>query len=251
MTIGLEWKNNSSSLVVSTERYGLMYIGNATFTGSAKPESYKQIGYNGAGYSGTGDTFYVYTISSYTQPVPFIQLLGNFYAITSVEYLGGTSWQIVVGAGSWSSTPIIKCFAKINGAGGAGYGIRCFDASGNRTWDSTENMLVMARKDVWSAASDSTSSTMSQSVTMTGISNPYIMSSSQTSIAAVRASGTPVGGLYTMNDYIAGWSWNSGTGALTRGTTAIRTATWKDDSRIFYNLLQDCRSYILSGDLYP
>lgn len=250
MSFGLEWRNNSSALVVSAERYGMVFIGNATFTGTEKPEAYKRIGQSGTGYTAVvGDKFYIYQISSATAPIAFIQLLGNYFSISSIEYVSGTTWNIVVASSNWATVPVVKCFAKLQGAGGAGYGIRTYDASGARMWDSTENMLVMARRDIWTAASDNTSSVMQQTISLTGISNPYIMSTDQCNLAAVRASGSPVGGLYTMSDYIAGWAW-IGSNTLSRGTTACKVAEWKDDSRIFYNTLLATRSYIISGDLY-
>lgn len=249
MAFGVEWKNNSSALVVSTEKYGLASIGNATYTGVEKPEAYKQIGYGGAGYSGVGEKFYIYTIESSSTPVVFLQLLTSYFAVTSIEYMGGTSWQIVVGGGNWATVPAMKCFARLVGPGGSGFGARFYDAAGNRTWDTTAAMLVMARRDIWAAASDSTSATMQQTISMTDVPNPFIMSSAQCSIAAVRASGSPVGGLYTMNDYIAGWALLPG-GTLSRGTTAVRTSTWRDDSRIFYNTLPACRTYLINGNLY-
>lgn len=254
MAFGIQWINNSGAVAISSDKYGLAYLGQATYTGTAKSDAYTSIGSGGTGgyVAGVKDPFYIYTIVSPTLPLVFIQLLSvtQYFAVCSVTNTGGNNWEIVVGGNNWSTVPILKCFGRLSGPGSPGMGLRVKDAAGERCWDSTENMLVMRRRDNWASASNSSTTALLQSVVVSGLSSPYLMAANEPRLCATRASA-PSGSVYTITEYISGWAWEASTSTLYRRSTGVVADKYLEDFNLNNNSLPADRSFLISGDEYP
>jgi hypothetical protein len=251
MAYGLEWRNAAGALTISSEQYGLVSIGNATYAGAGASGPFYEFGSGGdGGWIDYPSPFRVYNITSVGTPLVFLQLINGYYFIVcSITNTSGNNWQITVAGNNWSATPILKCFSRLQGPGGSGYGLRVFDAFGNRTWDTTELMLVMNRRDVWAADSNGTNSTISQSV-VAGISAPYLFSLAETYVASDYCDGTTVGVYYTIKAYISGWTVD-GSNNISRISQAIYVGSYRDSGYRTDNNFRADRSYVIAGAKYP
>lgn len=251
MSFGVKWITNAGAVAISTDSYGLIFIGNATKTATQKPDAFCQMGGGGDGgwVAGTASPFYVYTIVSVDTPLVFLQLLVNqYFSVCSVTRTTGNNWEIIVGGNNWSTVPILKCFSNLQGVGGAGVGLKVFDAAGKRTWDSNENMLVMKRRDAWAAASNGSATAITQSVS-SSIANPYILTLSEPYLSSTYSDGTTSGVFYTMKTYIQGW-YRDASNNIYRVSAAIPCGDYRDSTFGINNNLNADRSYLIDGSQY-
>jgi hypothetical protein len=250
MAFGVSWQNSTGKIAISSDYYGMAFLGNATFTGTTKPDAYTQFGGGGFGgyIAGAKDPFYVYTITSNYPPVAFVQLLANRFRVCSIQNTTGTTWEIVVAGNNWSTTPIIKCFARLYGGGAlSGFGLRVWDAAGVRTWDTTEKMLVCKQRIDWTASNNTTTTALQESVALTGFTAPYVMSLKEARISATYNSGTAPN--VTVTEYIMGFSGSAGT--VTRQTNGIKCDAYSNDAFTGNsNVLVADRMYVIEGNNY-
>lgn len=251
MAYGVKLVNNSGSVVISSDSYGLGFIGNATFTGVQKPLSYSQTAGANTYTAGSADPFYAYQITSVYAPVAFTPVIGGFrYVVTSISNVGGNTWEIVVGstAAGFITPPVIKCFARLAGPGSPGWGLRVFDAAGNRTWDTTANMLIIKQRDDWPAYFANESGGRVETIALSGFTNPYVLHRSYSGVSGV-SSVSVGGGRFEITDSTAGWSGTATT--LSRTARGVTLGKYRDDGNPSYNRLPADRSYVIEGNNYP
>lgn len=248
MAYGVSIENDAGRVVISNAQYCTAFIGNATFTGTAKPLSYSAFGVTPI--SGSGDPFYIYQINSVYPPMAFLQLTDARFLICSIQNVGGNTWEIVVGGPNWSSIPTIKCFARLVGQGGPGTGLRVRDNAGNRTWDSTEKMMIIRRKLDFAQAVNTSPEDIHQEAALTGVAAPYLMSSSgiNTPLLNGRDFVTGPGSQNTISVYAAGWALVDG--VLSRSSRSMRAYRYLDDTTQRDNTLGADRCYIINGNEY-
>lgn len=253
MAYGLSWINNAGKIAISSDYYGLMFVGNATFTSAVKSDAFSQINPDpplGGYVAGARDDFHVYTLVSAAPPICFLQVTNGAFAVCAVTNTGGNNWQIVVGGSGWTTPPIIKCFARVPATGGTGgYGLRVFDANGVPTWDSTAPMLVLKQRDSWAAFSDLTGNQVTQSITLSGFTAPYVLSLAQAQVSNTQNSPIDGQGMYTMTESISGWSGSATT--LQRRSLDIIASKYKTDAPIKFNELPATVTYLIDGSKYP
>ena len=248
---GIQLANDSGIATISSEVFGYAFVGNAVYQGVAQADSYSQIGSPAFGFVvGVSDKFYQYIVTSPVAPLCFIQAIGNtsYFRVCSVRNLNASQWEIIVGGNNWTTAPIIKCFSKLQGPGGGGYGMRLFNSAGQRTWDTTAQMLSVSTVFDWAAvAANNTSLGIVQSVTHS-ISNPYVMSLVAPTVTGM--SSTTQAGIhsYRNNEYISGFALDGTT--LRRTSRAIKSDAYDDDFGYNNNFLLDDRTYLINGNFY-
>jgi hypothetical protein len=251
-TFGIQWSNTSGQLCVSSSQAGYVYLGNATFTGVNQPDTYSHIGGSVGGaygyYRGVKDPFYAYQISSAYAPVAAVQLAspGSSFLVCSIRLVSTNLWEIVVGGNNWASPPPVKCFARMAGYGSSGYGIKLFDATGIRTWDSNENMMLVQQVIDWPAAYTTTSNGILQTMGH-GVPSPYLLS-----LAPAQISGNYAvrnGAYYDTTEYCTGYSGNSS--VIYRDSRGVTCDKYKDDFGASSDQVPVDRTYIINGNLYP
>ena len=254
---GIQWESTAGQLTVSSDQSGLVFVGNAVFQNTQQADGYTQLGAGGAGgyQVAAKNPFFNYRISNCPNPPTcFIQMgTPGYFLITGLVQIDATSWQITVAGSNWGSPigtqyPVIKCFARLSGGGTSGYGIKLFDASGRRTWDSTENMLVAQQLIDWPNFYNVNNAEYTQSA-VCSVSTPYILSLAGADYTGSFATTAASGAFYTMTDYISGYQLISGT--LYRSAWGIVADKYKDDARAYFNDLPIDRTYIIDGSLYP
>lgn len=248
MAYGVAIENNANRVVISNAQYCTAFIGNATFTGVAKPLSYSAIGV--PPLAGSGDPFYIYQITSTYPPMAFMQLTTSRFLICSIQNVIGDLWEIVVGGPVWTTPPTIKCFSRLVGQGSPGTGLRVRDNAGNRTWDSTEKMLVIRRKLDFAQATNISTEDIHQEAALTGVAAPYMMSSSalNTPMLNGRDFVPGPGSQNTISVFAAGWSLVAG--VLSRTSRSMTAYKYLDDTTQRDNTLGGDRCYIINGNDY-
>ena len=248
MVQGISIRNSNQRVLIANAQYGLAFVGNATYTGTAKPLSYSANPLD-TPVPGSGAPFMVYQITCEFPPISFIQLVNGYFVFSSTTNVGGNTWEIVVGGNSFSTPPIVKCFARLSGPGVSGrVGLRVRDTQTpqNRCWDSTEKMLVLQRKLDWPAAANASTEDIHQDQALTGIAQPYIIST----INSVEAGHfhQAQGARQRVDVFSNGWTWVNG--VLTRSSRAIKRYSYLDDTRPQDNQLPAERCYIIDGNRY-
>lgn len=249
MATGVSIRNSAQRVVISNQQYGLVFVGNAQFTGERKPIAY--LANSGdIPTPGTDNPYYIYRINCAYPPMAFLQMLSpQRFAICSIRSLGGLSWEIVVSGANWTVIPIVKCFCRLSGPGRSGLvGMRIRDAQGNRTWDSTEKMLVIRRKLDWPSYRDASTGPAVQSQAMTGIAAPYLMSCSSIGITARNSARVNGVANYRITVYSLGWTYFDG--QLSRLTRATQAYQYWEDGPVASNSLAADRTYIIEGNDY-
>lgn len=248
MAIGVSFTNAAQRAVISNLQYGVAFIGNATFTGERKPFSYFSDAFEPI--AGSGDPYYVYRINSVYPPMAFIQLLSpQRFAICSILKVGANTWEIVVSGSVWTVTPRVKCFSRLVGQGVSGLlGLRIRDNAGNRTWDSTEKMLVIRRKLDWASFRNTSKGGAVQTQALTGIASPYLMSSAVPGRSGENGAKVSNDARFSITAYSPGWTYSDGEIArLSRATTSF---VYRDDNNPGWNSFPEERCYIINGDDY-
>lgn len=248
MNYGLICRNNNDSVIISSDQYGLAFIGNATFTNTVKPLSYAISGAGTLANPASADPFYVYTITSFYPPVAFVQLTSASLKVASIANTGGNNWEIVVGGqtSGFTTPPIVKCFSQMNGQGASGvYGFRVRDVNGLRTWDSTEKMLIIKAKLDFSTQSGS--SGLTQEIALSGVTNPYVMSLSDCYQSA-QSYVTGPGSTNTISSWSSGWYLSSG--KVARRSRGFISYTYQDDTTPNSDILVNDRVYVIEGNNY-
>ena len=248
MAIGVSFTNTAQRAVISNQQYGVAFIGNAIFTGERKPLSY----FNEAAtpISDSGDPYYIYRIDSIYPPLAFLELLSpQRFAICSIANVGRNTWEIVVSGRIWSVIPKIKCFSRLVGQGqSALVGLRIRDVAGNRTWDSTEKMLVIRKKLDWISYQDSSKGGAVQTQALTGIVNPYLMSCRGTTRTGENGIMLSNDALFRITAYSLGWTYSDG--QLSRLSRATESYKYRDDNNPGWNSFPGDRCYIIDGNDY-
>ena len=142
MAFGVQIKNTSGDLIVSSDIKTYHYIGSPSYSGV-------QYRYNN--YSGS--RIYRYTLTSAGTPLVFIKPAdtNKFYAVLT-HFHSGNNWTYdVIGSGTSDQPPTLYAFAALSGntASSETYGVMVKDSSGNRTFDSRD--LPLAVVDIVSA----------------------------------------------------------------------------------------------------
>lgn len=248
MAIGVSFTNTAQRAVISNQQYSVAFIGDATFTGERQPLSY----FNDANMpiSGSGDPYYLYRIESVYPPLAFIELLSpQRFAICSILNIEGHTWEIVVSGSVWTKIPKVKCFSRLVGQGKPGLvGLRIRDETGNRTWDSTEKMLLIRQKLDWTAYRDSSKGGAVQTQALTGITNPYLMScrgATRTGENGVKLSNDS---RFHIRSYSLGWTYFEG--QISRLSRATEAYSYRDDYNPGWNSFPEDRCYIINGNDY-
>lgn len=151
---GISWRTNANNMAISSEGYGLVYIG----------QGWSQ-GFYDRG-QGTAPVCTAYVISSIYTPLVFIEAPNLVCSrVISVEQVNSSAWVAIVASiqGNTLQTttptryePVVHVFARLSPGSPAGnWGILIKDASGNRAWDSRENMLSARALIDWPAQSSS------------------------------------------------------------------------------------------------
>lgn len=137
---GIQWKTNANNMAIASEGYGLVYLGQ---------------GWN-QGYVDRGPTYApvctAYLVSSMYDPIVFIEApSGVTSRVVSINHINTTAWVVIVASisGNTLSTttptryePIVHIFARLPmAAPSEQFGLLIRDGSGQRAWDSRENML--------------------------------------------------------------------------------------------------------------
>lgn len=248
MAYGVAIENDVGRVVISNAQYCTAFIGNATFTGVAKPLSYSAIGVTPI--PGSGAPFYIYQISSVHPPMAFIQLTTARFLLCSIQNVGGNTWEIVVGGPTWGTPPVVKCFSRLVGQGSPGIGLRVRDNAGNRTWDSTEKMLIIRRKLDFPQAANISTEDIRQEAPLTGVAAPYMMRTAglATPLLNGRDFVAGPGDQNTISVFAAGWALVDG--VLSRTSRSMTAYKYLDDTRQRDNTLGADRCYIINGNDY-
>lgn len=248
MAIGVSFTNTAQRAVISNQQYGVAFIGNATFTGERKPLSYFHDAY--MPISDSGDPYFVYHIESVYPPLAFLELLSpQRFAICSISNVGGITWEIVVSGRVWTVIPKVKCFSRLVGQGqSALVGLRIRDVAGNRTWDSTEKMLVIRQKLDWSSYQDSSKGGAVQTQVLTGIAKPYLMSSRGATRTGENGAKLSNDAIFRITTYSLGWTYSDG--EISRLSRATEAYKYRDDNNPGWNSFPDDRCYIINGNDY-
>lgn len=253
MAYGVKLINSTGSLVISSDHYGLGYLGNATFTGVRKPLSYSQTAGANTYIDDSADPFYAFQITSVYPPVAFTPVNASFrYVVTSISNVGGNTWEIVVGstAAGFATPPLIKCFARLAGPGSPGWGLRVWDGKSpnSRTWDTTANMLIIKQRDDWPAYFVNESGGRVETIPLVGFTAPYVMHRSYSGVSGV--SSVSVGGSrFEITDSTTAWSGSTTT--LSRSSRGVTLGKYRDDGNPSYNRFPADRSYVIEGANYP
>lgn len=260
-TFGIQWTNNAGTLAISSDDFGYAFCGNASYVGGGQTDAWCNgiDGSNGpgVGYNPTGSganyfrRYQIDTGSSANAPVCFIQAVNSttYYVLCSVSLNSGTTWDIWVGSNSWATAPAIKCFSRLVGAGSGGYGIKLVDASGQRTWDSTASMLVIAQILDFSGAFSNTIAALKDSKPHS-VPNPYVFLGGG---ARVGGQNTPrdFGSPVSITEYAAGASLDGSN--VYRTSRAFINDSYDDTGTIAAtstNNLQINRAYLINGNYY-
>lgn len=137
---GIGWKTDANNMAISSEGYGLAYIGQAWSQG-----------YYNRGPQ-TSPVCTAYAVNSMYMPLAFIEAPNNVMSrVVSINQISGSAWTVIVASiqGLNVSTttpvryePVVHVFARLSVTAPAeSWGLLVKDASGNRAWDSRENML--------------------------------------------------------------------------------------------------------------
>lgn len=137
---GVSWRTNANNMAISSEGYGLVYIG----------QGWSQ-GYVDRGLQ-TAPVCTAYVVSSIYPPLVFIEAPdGVVSRVISVNQVNSSAWVVIVASIQGNSLqtttptryePVIHIFARMSTAApGEHWGLLIKDAAGNRAWDSRENMM--------------------------------------------------------------------------------------------------------------
>ncbi len=149
---GINWRTATGNVAISAEGYGLVYLG----------QGWSQ-GYYDRG-AGTAPVCTAYLVSSTYTPMVFIEAPdGVASRVISIGQINSSAWVVIVASiqGNTIQTttptryePIVHCFARMSGIAPAeNWGILVKDGSGNRAWDSRENMMSARAVIDWPAQS--------------------------------------------------------------------------------------------------
>jgi len=143
MAFGVQVKNTSGDLIVSSDIKTYHYVGTPTYTGV-------QLRYNNY----TGSRVYRYTLTNSETPLIFIKPAdaSKFYAVLT-HFKSGNNWTYdVIGSGTTDQPPTLYAFSALQTTSTSSsetYGVMVKDSSGNRTFDSRD--LPLAVVDIVSA----------------------------------------------------------------------------------------------------
>ena len=148
MAYGLKISNPDGEMVISSDGFGMNYIGRATYTGTSSISNFLPPYYNPpfATFINVG----VYTITSTSDAImPFLPINSSYITgVVTCKKTNSNTWQISVinhaplastatpsNMPAWTQTDVYV-FAKPTGTGsGSGYGLEIFNSSGSLTWD--------------------------------------------------------------------------------------------------------------------
>jgi hypothetical protein len=135
MAFGVQIKNTSGDLIVSSDIKSYHYVGSPSYTGV-------QSSYDN--YSGS--RVYRYTLTNSETPLIFIKPAdtNKFYAVLT-HFKSGNNWTYdVIGSGTSNQPPTLYAFSALSGSSSSSeHGILVKDSSGNRTFDSRDKPLAI------------------------------------------------------------------------------------------------------------
>lgn len=137
MAFGVQVKNTSGDLIVSSDIKTYHYVGTPTYTGV-------QLRYNNY----TGSRVYRYTLTNSETPLIFIKPAdaSKFYAVLT-HFKSGNNWTYdVIGSGTTDQPPTLYAFSALQTTSTSSsetYGVMVKDSSGNRTFDSRDKPLAI------------------------------------------------------------------------------------------------------------
>ena len=135
MAFGVQIKNTSGDLIVSSDIKTYHYVGTPSYTGV-------QSSYDG--YSGS--RVYRYTLTNSETPLIFIKPAdtSKFYAVLT-HFKSGNNWTYdVIGSGTSNQPPTLYAFSALSGSSSSSdHGILVQNSSGERTFDSRDKPLAI------------------------------------------------------------------------------------------------------------
>lgn len=149
---GVSWRTSASNMAISSAGYGLVYMG----------QGWSQ-GFYDRG-TGTAPVCTAYVINSNYVPMIFIEAPNGVVSrVISINQVNSSAWVVIVASiqGNPLQTttpvryePVVHIFARLSVvAPTENWGLLVKDASGNRAWDSRENMLSVRALIDWPAQS--------------------------------------------------------------------------------------------------
>ncbi len=137
MAFGVQIKNTSGDLIVSSDIKTYHYVGTPTYTGvQQRYDNY------------SGSRIYRYTLTNSQTPLIFIKPAdaNKFYAVLT-HFKSGNNWTYdVIGSGTSDQPPTLYAFSSLQTTSSSSsetYGVMVKDSSGNRTFDSRDKPLAI------------------------------------------------------------------------------------------------------------
>jgi len=202
MAYGLQITNPSGGLVLSSDAFGLNFVGKATL-------------YSTTANSNTGVGYLTYRITTATPPLVFMKLVqGDFwYCLRSVTDVGGGVWEIqitatsgVEGSSNASNTSAayatllsgvdVYCFARPTSVTDT-YGLAIYDKDGALAWDLGRRCLFLREALAYSTG---------VVLATTSVSAPAVLGDARMLRNKSYSSG---GGLYRAFNYQGAWGFPS------------------------------------------